>query len=112
GELLADSGPAGGKQKVPAEVLTIRTLSGALVAIGKSEVESVVRRRLVVEDYETLRRAAPDTASAHWDLAEWCRQKSLAKERENHLRKVVEFDPEHTAAHRALGHVKYQGQWA
>jgi len=112
GELLADSGPAGGKQKLPAEVLTIRTLSGAMVAIGKSEVESVVRRRLVLEDYETLRRAAPETVSAHWELAEWCRQKSLAKERENHLRRVVELDPEHTAAHRALGHVKHQGQWA
>lgn len=112
GELLGDSASAASKQKLAGDFVTIRTLSGALVAVGRAEVESVVRRRLVVEDYESLRRAAPETVSAHWDLAEWCRQKSLAKEREHHLRKVVELDPEHTAAHRALGHVKHQGQWA
>jgi PBS lyase HEAT-like repeat len=112
GELLSEAGSSVTKSKIRRDTLTMRTISGATVSVGESEVESVVRRRLVVEDYETLRRATPDTAQAQWDLAEWCRQKSLGKERETHLRKVVELDPEHTAAHRALGHVRHQGQWA
>ncbi|HEY2249874.1 MAG TPA: hypothetical protein VGH74_02395, partial [Planctomycetaceae bacterium] len=68
---------------------------------------------MVVEEYESLRRAAPDTPAAQWDLAEWCRHRSLPKERESHLRAVVALDPENVAAHRGLGHIKdRQGHWA
>jgi hypothetical protein len=66
----------------------------------------------VVEEYETRRRSLPETALAHWELADWCRQKSLPKERESELRQVVALDPEHTQAHRALGHIRHQGGWA
>lgn len=106
GEFLTDT-----KAKAPGERVIIRTLSGATVDVVHSEIEVVVRRRLIVEDYETRRRALPDTLESQWEMAEWCRQKSLSKEREAHLRRVVEFDPEHLAAHRALGHVRHQGRW-
>ncbi len=129
GELLSDpnqrpSRPSGIKSKTagaaekggPAErgeIVSIRTLSGATVAVGQREVESIVRRKMILEEYESLRRAAPNTVEAQWDLAEWCRQKSLPKERESHLRTVVALDPDHVAAHRGLGHMKdRQGQWA
>ncbi len=83
------------------------------MAVGKGDVEAIVRRKMVVEEYESLRRAAPNTLEAQWDLAEWCRQKSLPKERESHLRAVVALDPDHVAAHRGLGHIKdRQGHWA
>jgi hypothetical protein len=95
------------------ELITIRTLSGASVAVSRAEVASVVRRRLVLEEYETLRRSAADTRDAQWELAEWCRKKSLMKERETHLRAVVIHDPEHAQARRALGHTrdKRTGEW-
>jgi hypothetical protein len=121
GELLSGLNRAEGKSKSRgdrsreerSEFISIRTLSGATVAVETDEVESVVRRRMVLEEYETLRRATPDTVEAQWDLAEWCRQKSLAKERETHLRAVVALDPEHTAAHRGLGHIHdSQGRWS
>lgn len=107
GELLGDS-----KAKGAAEVVSIRTLSGATVAVLRSEVDAIIRRRPIAEEYETRRRAAPDTVEAHWELGEWCRQKSLAKEREAELRRVIELDKDHAAAHRALGHVQYKGKWA
>ena len=94
-------------------IVSIRTLSGAMVAVLQGEVESVVHRRMVVEEYETLCRAAPNTLEAQWDLAEWCRQKSLVKEREAHLRTVVALDPENAAAHRGLGHIRDRlGRWS
>src|SRR5258708_7275522 len=102
GELLSESSRAGAKSKSRpdrGEIVSIRMLSGALVAVGQGDVAAVVRRRMVVEEYETLRRAAPDTLEAQWDLAEWCRQKSLGKERETHLRAVVALDPENAAEH-------------
>jgi hypothetical protein len=101
------------KSKVRPEFVTIRTLTGATVVVERADVQAVVRRRFLLEEYESLRRAAPDTLDAQWDLAEWCRQKSLSKEREGHLRRVVALDPEHTLARRALGHVrdKKSGAW-
>lgn len=95
------------------DIVSIRMLSGAVVTVLQGDVESVVQRRMVLEEYESLRRAAPNTLEAQWDLAEWCRQKSLVKERESHLQAVVALDPENVAAHRGLGHVKdRQGRWA
>lgn len=107
GELPANAETAAGNRHV-----VIRTMSGAMVTVEHDQVEAVVRRRLVIEDYETRRRAVPDTVAGHWRLAEWCRQKSLAKPREFHLLRVVELDPEHTPAQRGLGRVRRDGRWA
>lgn len=119
GELLSESNRPDRKSRAAVEsgprgeIVSIRTLTGAMVAVGKDDVESIVRRRMVVEEYESLRRAAPNTIEAQWQLAEWCRQKSLVKEREGHLRAVVALDPDNVAAHRGLGHIKdRQGHWA
>jgi hypothetical protein len=106
GELLDDA------RKSRGEIVTVLTVTGATVAIVRSDVDTVVHRRMVVEEYETRRRSLDDTIEAHWDLAEWCRQKSLPRERETHLRRVTELDPEHAQAHRALGHIRNKGKWA
>jgi multidrug resistance efflux pump len=97
GELQTDA-----KAKVLPELITIRTLSGATIVVSRAEVETIVRRRLVLEEYETLRRSAADTLDAQWELAEWCRKKSLSKERETHLLSVIALNREHTLARRAL----------
>src|SRR5690349_24349548 len=75
------------KAKRPGPTVSIRTLSGATVVVAGSEVESLVRRRPVAEEYETRRRASPDTAEAHWELADWCRPRGLSKERDAELRR-------------------------
>jgi hypothetical protein len=106
GELQGD-----GRSKTGGGLVSIRTMSGATVSVVSDDVQAVVRRRMIVEEYESRRRAIPDTLDAHWELAEWCRQNSLSKEREGHLRRVVELDEGHLAAHRALGHVRHNGKW-
>lgn len=117
GELLAEpstrtpSKTAGGAPDAAASTVTIRTVFGALVTVARDEVESVARRRVVLEEHETLSRAAPDTVSAQCELAEWCRDRSLSKERALHLQRVIELDPDHVAAHRGLGHIRHEGRW-
>jgi HEAT repeats len=91
--------------------ITLRTTTGAVVSIARDEVEEVIRRRPLLEEYETLRRAAADTVDGQWELAKWCRQKSLLKERAACLQRVVELDPDHVAAHRGLGHVRHGRNW-
>jgi hypothetical protein len=106
GELLPDAKSTGRATQV-----SIRTLSGAVVTVVADEVDWVLRRRPVVEEYETRRRIVPNTVAGHWALAEWCRLNSLSKERMVHLGQVVQLDAEHAQAHRGLGHVRQNGKW-
>lgn len=107
GELQRESGTSVSKP----ERIVIQTLSGTVVVVARDDVQSVTYRRKALEEYETERRAAADTVEAQWQLAEWCRAKSLNDQRAFHLQRVVELDPEHVAAHRGLGHSQHQGRW-
>ena len=89
----------------------IRTLSGAQVVVTQDDVESFTKRRLALEVYETRRRETPDTVEAHWELAEWCKAEFLRPERERHLKRVIELEPDHKLAHQQLGHVFHDGAW-
>ena len=111
GDLLPDQKDTGRKSTAKCDLISIRTLSGATVAVARDEVSSVERRRPISEEYETRRRAVPATVAGHWETAEWCRQKSLSRERQFHLQQVLELDPEHEAAHRGLGHIRDKGRW-
>lgn len=106
GEVLGES-----RATARSNYISIRTLSGATVTVARDEVDTVTRRRPVVEEYETRRRSTGDTVDDHWNLSEWCRERSLAKERESHLTRVIELDPEHVKARRALGHFQHDGRW-
>lgn len=95
----------------PKQPTVIRTLSGALVTIEASEIESVRKRRLDHEEYEHRRRTAADTVADQWELAQWCVKNRLLKYRKTHLQKIIEIDPDHLAARRGLGHQLYDGEW-
>ncbi len=91
--------------------VTLETLTGAVVVVEPEDIQFVTRRSLKVEEYETRAKLTPRTASAHWELAEWCRQNGLSKQREQQLRAVLELDPEHERAHHGLKHAKHGGKW-
>lgn len=61
--------------------------------------------------YRARAEATPDTAAAQWELAEWCRKNGLSSERQVHLRRVLELNPEHAEARRALGYQFLGGRW-
>ena len=94
------------KQKV-----RIETMTGATVIVDRSNVQFVTPRSLAVEEYETRSRSIEETSDAHWELAEWCRQRGLVKQRETHLRRVTELAPDHEKAQSILGRVWHQGGW-
>ncbi len=89
----------------------VKTLGGSLVTVAKSEIESIQRRRLILEEYETQRRNTPDTVDGHWELAQWCLNQRLTRQRRTHLKRIVELNPQHEQARRSLGHQKYDGEW-
>jgi hypothetical protein len=93
------------------DTVVLETLGGAVVTVSRADVSLVTQRPLSVEEYESRLRQLANTLEAHWELAAWCKTKGLSAQRELHLQRVVEFDPDHEAAHLALGHTWKDGAW-
>ena len=91
--------------------IVIRTASGGEVTIAKSQIRQITPQSAAELEYERIRPTYPDTVAGQWDLAEWCRDHSLAKQRRTHLERVVALDPNHKKARAALDYVMIEGKW-
>ena len=89
----------------------IKTPLGIRLKLERTQVRRVVHQRPVEEELAELRSKSPDTAEAQWALAEWCREQNLNKDRQTHLQRILELDPEHLDARRVLGYSKINGTW-
>jgi acetyl esterase/lipase len=72
--------------------------------VPRSKVKSIKREERPLEEY--LRRAAAlkaADAAGHFELAQWCGERSLPFERNLELERTLEADPAHAAALQALG---------
>lgn len=85
--------------------------SGGRLRLEESQVRQVVRQSPQQLEYERLAVQCGNTVDAQWKMAEWCRQKQLLAERENHLNRILELDADHTPARRALGYSHLNGEW-
>ncbi len=75
-------------------------------------VSAVSRKQATEAEYERVQADYPDTIDGQWKLAEWCRTNHLSKQRQTHLLRILELDPDHAAARRVLGYQKHAGKWA
>jgi tetratricopeptide (TPR) repeat protein len=67
--------------------------------------------KATLENYRARRDKSPDTAQAHWQLAEWCQENGLKAEAKAHLRAVIRLNPSREDAWKKLGFHKAKGQW-
>lgn len=93
------------------DTVTIDLLSGGRISVPAGDVTMQVVRPVAIEEYELRHRQVADTVEARWALAEWCRTKGLAAQREMQLTRLVELEPDHERARAALGHVWKDGAW-
>ncbi len=98
-------------QQSPRQSYQIKTAEGVVVTLAANQVKQVLRPKPEELEYQAIRSEYPDTAEGQWNLAEWCKEKKLTAYRRAHLERVIELDPDHEAAHKALGHVKIDGKW-
>jgi hypothetical protein len=97
--------------EVPRRSYEILAGSGARITLDARQVAEVLHVRPEVQEYERIRPNYPDTIAAQWALAEWCRERSLLDQRDVHLERIIELDPDHVEARRALGYGQIGGQW-
>lgn len=84
---------------------------GLTFSLPSAEVREAIRQSPAEIEYAKRAPAAADTVEGQWELAEWCRKNNLTHERQTHLRRVIELDPNHQQARFALGYQFQKGQW-
>ncbi len=92
-------------------LITILSPYGVEVSITKSHVEFIAPRTPAAEEYETRVKRLIPSAETHWELAEWCRQKGLVKQRQLQLLELLSFEPDHEKAHVGLSDTWHNGEW-
>ncbi len=97
--------------QTPRETFAIKTQGGGQVVLSREQVDQWLRTRPEEIEYEKIRPRYPDTVEGQWDLAEWCRKRTLLSERKVHLERILELDPDHEKARRLLGYFKRDGEW-
>jgi len=99
------------KAAVEESPLEIVTLEGVRLRVAREDVDFFVFRSARIEEYESRSRQAAMTVDDQWALAQWCARQRLDEQRQTHLYKVIEIDPDHEQARKLLDHVQHRGNW-
>ncbi|HEY4759170.1 MAG TPA: HEAT repeat domain-containing protein [Thermoguttaceae bacterium] len=105
------SGELVNRNETPRKQYVIQVAGQGRVTLDASQVDQVIYTRPDEQQYEKIRPDYPDTVEGQWALAEWCREHKLNVERDAHLERIIELDPSHAEARRALGYAQIEGQW-
>jgi hypothetical protein len=97
--------------ETPRRSYRVRVADGAEITLSAAQVDQVLHVRPEEEQYEQIRPSYPDTPDAQWALAEWCREQGLLEQRDRHLERSIELDPDNVDARRALGYSQFGGEW-
>jgi hypothetical protein len=89
----------------------LQTPFGGKFAVGKAMVVEVVKVSAPMVEYERIRPTFPDTVDGQWALAQWCREQQLMAQRTEHLRRIIDLEPNHERARSLLGYMRVDGEW-
>lgn len=113
--VLANQGEVRGdlvnKTQLPRRTYVVQLPGGGEITLDKEQVIEVRRESPAQLEYERRRAAAKDVVPDLWELAEFCRENLLLSSREQHLKRILELNPEHEQARRALGFMRINGEW-
>ncbi|MCK6483274.1 MAG: HEAT repeat domain-containing protein [Phycisphaerae bacterium] len=88
----------------------LRTTSGT-IELSRDEITLIEHGPAPWEEYDRIKGDYPDTADGQFRLALWCETRNLNAEARRHYERVIELNPDHLSARRALGYVRADGQW-
>lgn len=100
------------RDQTPRSVYEIQTTQGAKITLPADQIQEVIRQPAKLSEYESLAPTFNDTVAEQWKLAEWCRQNGLKAQRETHLQRIIELEPDHVPARHGLGYVQLKGKWS
>ncbi len=95
----------------PRKEYVVRLAGGGQVTFDAAMVEQKLYQDPAEIEYEKIKPGYPDTVEGQWALAEWCLNNHLVPQRKVHLGRIIQLDPNHAEARRALGFSQINGEW-
>ncbi len=99
------------RDESPRKTYVVKLAGGGQLTLQKSQVKQVLRASPEQVEYERIRPSYADTVQGQWDLSAWCLERRLSAQRKTHLERIIELDPDHVKARRALGYDQHNGKW-
>lgn len=84
---------------------------GLQVAISSAAISNIRGDDGRMAEYRRRLEGLPDEPAAHWELSQWCNGETLYAQKERHLRRVIELDPNHGPARAELGFIPVGNKW-
>lgn len=113
--VLKSGGRVEGEQlnpkRVRGEAYDVRTGDGVRLTLAEANVQRVIVKTDLDKQYEELLPTLKNTVADQWTMAEWCREAGLNEPRLRHLKAVIELQPNHEEARKALGYRRYGTRW-
>ncbi len=98
-------------KKAAGDDYVVATQAGIRLSLRPDNVQRVLVTDGRMEEYRKLTARCQDDVESHWTVAEWCRQMGLHREREEHLQRILEFEPDHAGSRYGLGYSQVRGEW-
>ena len=89
----------------------MRTTHGVRVVLDKTSIIQAAPGTSAEEQYRAFVACQGDDVAGQWAVAEWCRTHALEPLRRQHLRRVLDLEPDHAGARQALGYTQVRGRW-
>lgn len=91
--------------------VTIELTDGGSIQMLRGQLGRIQTTSPVELEYNELAASVEETAEAHFELATWCGEQRLSQQRERHLLKAIQLDPNHEPARHALKYSLINGRW-
>ncbi|MDX1948208.1 MAG: hypothetical protein SFU86_22650 [Pirellulaceae bacterium] len=98
-------------QRAAGDPYQVRTPLGVRLDLAPAQVARVIVKTDAQKQYDDLLPSVANTAAAHWEMAEWCKEAELLDARKRHLAAIIALEPDHEAARLALGYSRYGTKW-
>lgn len=93
------------------ETIIVKTKWG-VVKVLRDQIKSIEKGKNLQDIYrDRLGKLERDDLEGYYKLGKWCIENGLKEEGATCLQKVLDQEPAHKGAHRALGHQYYRGKW-
>ena len=89
----------------------VKLASGGHMKLDARQVKRHVKPTAQEQDYRNLLQNMPDTAEGHWKMSQFCAKNRLPDQKSYHIERVIQLDPNHEEARKALGYTLIDGKW-